>query len=187
MTKLSDYQKHPENLTEEEKQGFIKLIETTQELSKSFESYNFKIDNKNTIESVSAKFYQEHFVMSAVLESFFYKNEIDYKELNKAIFNYVPEEFMWNITVPFIQTVIIKLIRLGLIVAVETDDKYMPIFKITEDGIKTYQQHTFQSLASSSFYNYQTQRLSKRANFMNVLMLIVTIMSVIVTIWAIIK
>ena len=71
------------------------------------------------------------------------------------------------------------MIRLGLVEPIETDNKYAPNFKITDDGVKAYQAHTFQSLATSSFFNYQTYRMS-------ILMMIVTIISVLVAILSII-
>lgn len=91
---------------------------------------------------------------------------------------------------PLLPVNISKMIRLGLVEAIETDNKYAPNFKITDDGIKAYQEHTFQTLATSSFFNYQTYQLNKKADRMSKLMLaatiasvLVAILSVIVTIW----
>ena len=163
---------NPESMTEEEKEGMAKLFESFKELVKS------------------ERFYQEHFIMSAILEAFFFKNEISFKELNETIVNYVPKGFIWDISVARINLVISKMIRLGLVEAIETDNKYAPNFKITDDGIKAYQEHTFQTLATSSFFNYQTYQLNKKADRMSKLMLaatiasvLVAILSVIVTIW----
>ena len=96
-----------------------------------------------------------------------------------VIVNYIPKEFTWNISVARINLIISKMIRLGLVEPIETDNKYAPNFKITDDGVKAYQAHTFQSLATSSFFNYQTYRMS-------ILMMIVTIISVLVAILSII-
>jgi Mg2+ and Co2+ transporter CorA len=125
--------------------------------------------------------------MSAVLEAFSFNNEINFKDLNETILNYVPKKFIWEIRVTELNQIIGKMIRLGFIEPIKTNNEYNPKFKITIKGIETIQQQTYQSLASSSFFNYQTFQLSKRANKMNVLMLIVTIMSVIVTLMTIFK
>lgn len=178
-------------MTEEEKEGMAKLFESFKELVKSCEPYsNIEPVLKNTASTLSERFYQEHFIMSAILEAFFFKNEISFKELNETIVNYVPKEFIWDISVARINLVISKMIRLGLVEAIETDNKYAPNFKITDDGIKAYQEHTFQTLATSSFFNYQTYQLNKKADRMSKLMLaatiasvLVAILSVIVTIW----
>ena len=182
---------NPESMTEEEKEGMAKLFESFKELVKSCEPYsNIEPVLKNTASTLSERFYQEHFIMSAILEAFFFKNEISFKELNETIVNYVPKGFIWDISVARINLVISKMIRLGLVEAIETDNKYAPNFKITDDGIKAYQEHTFQTLATSSFFNYQTYQLNKKADRMSKLMLaatiasvLVAILSVIVTIW----
>ena len=177
---LMEISNNPESMTEEEKEGMAKLFESFKELGKLCEPYNnIEPVLKNTASTLSERFYQEHFIMSAILEAFFFKNEISFKELNETIVNYVPKEFIWDISVARINLVISKMIRLGLVEAIETDNKYAPNFKITDDGVKAYQAHTFQSLATSSFFNYQTYRMS-------ILMMIVTIISVLVAILSII-
>ena len=124
---------NPESMTEEEKEGMAKLFESFKELVKSCEPYsNIEPVLKNTASTLSERFYQEHFIMSAILEAFFFKNEISFKELNETIVNYVPKGFIWDISVARINLVISKMIRLGLVEAIETDNKYAPNFKITD-------------------------------------------------------
>jgi hypothetical protein len=125
--------------------------------------------------------------MAAVLDAFYNKDQMNYRELNESVINYVPKELIWQLPATFFQYIIIKMIRLGLIIPVESEDKFLPSFKISEDGTKALQQQTFQNLAASSFYNFQTFILNKRSMRINVLMLIVTIMSVIVTVLTILK
>ena len=134
---LREISKNPENMTEEERKDMAELFASLKEVGKACEPYDIKTIRKNTVNTLSKRFYQEHFIMSAVLESFFVKNEISFKELNETIVNYIPKE------------------------------------------VKAYQAHTFQSLATSSFFNYQTYRMS-------ILMMIVTIISVLVAILSII-
>lgn len=176
----------PENMTEEEKKGMSKLFETLRELGKVCESYNIECNSKNTTNRLSKRFYQEHFIMSAILEAFFIKDEISFKELNQTIANYIPQEFIWDIPVAQINLVIVKMKRLGFIELVETENEYAPNFKITDDGAKAYQVHTFQTLATSSFFNYQTYHLNKKADRISKLMLIATIVSILVAILSVI-
>lgn len=178
-------------MTEEEKEDMAKLFGLVNELRKMCEPYrDVEPLLKNTASTLSERFYQEHFIMAGVLEAFFFKNEISFNELNKTLVDYVPKEFVWDLSVARIELVILKMVRLGLVEAIETANKYAPDFKITEDGIKACQAHTFQTLATSSFFSYQTYRLNKKANRMSGLMLVATIvsvmvamLSVVVTIW----
>lgn len=173
---------NPDSMTNEEIQEFKKLIEIFNDLGKSFEAYKLDVYSNNTTKNLSKRFYQEHFIMAGVLEAFIIKNEITFKELNQSLHKYAPKDFLWDITAHYQNSIITKMIRLGLICPIKTDNKYMPKFTITDDGVLAYQQQTYQTLASTSFFNYQTYQLSKRANRMNKLMLLVTILSVVVTV-----
>lgn len=187
MAKLSDYIKHPEKISEEEWQDYHKMIEGIMEMKQSFANYNIDIKTNNTSDNISKMFYQEHFIMAGILEAFYSGDEISFKQLNESLLNYFPKEFLWNTTVVYINSIIARMIQLGFINPIKTDDKYSPKFKITDLGINALQQQTFQNLASSSFFNYQTHILNKRSVRMNILMLIVTIVSVLVTIITILK
>lgn len=170
-------------MTEEEKADVTKWFEAFRELGKAVEPYqDIKPILDNTESALSERFYQEHFIMSAVLEAFFLKDEISFADLNKTITNYVPKEFLWDISVPKINLIISKMIRLGFVESLETDNKYAPNFRITTDGVKAYQEYTFQTLATSSFFSYQTYLLNKKADKMSRKMLCVTRVSVIATI-----
>jgi len=182
---LGEICKDPNSITEEEKVDMQKMFEAFQELGKACEPYsNIKPILNNTATALSKRFYQEHFIMSAVLEAFFLKNEISFAELNKTIINYVPKGFVWDISVARINLIISKMIRLGLVEPLETENKYAPKFRITLDGVKAYQAHTFQTLATSSFFSYQTYQLNKRMLWVTIISVIVAISSVVVTIWA---
>ena len=184
---LKQISQNPESMTEKEIRDFNDLISVIKDFARQIEPYNIKIETNNTTENLSEKFYQEHFLMSSILDAFQFRNEITFKELNEFIANYIPKEFIWDMTVHSQNLIIAKMIRMKLIDVIETDNKYIPSFRITENGFNAYQNQTFQTLASTSFFNFQTFRLSKRANMMNILMLIVTIMSVVVTIITIFK
>lgn len=178
---------HPETITADEKKDIEELYNALEKLMKISEGYkNIKQSMKNTENILSERFYQEHFIMSAILEAFSFQNKISFKQLNEYIINYVPQEFMWDISVARINSIISKMIRLRLIEPIRTENEYTPDFIITNEGLKAFQEHTFQTLATSSFFSYHTYKLNKQANQMSKSMLLVTISSVIVTILSII-
>jgi len=191
---LGELMNDPDNWTEEEQETIKKLMESFSELGKSIKAYQIDKDlTNNTANVLSERFYIEYFIMSAILEAFFLKDELTFKELNQSIHNYVPKDFLWDVPVAYQDLIIKKMIRLGFIDVVDTGDKYNPHFKITIEGVKVYQEQIFQNLASSAFFSYQTLLLNKRTTKLNssilrltVLMLIVTVCSVIVTILSIV-
>ena len=182
MATLKDFINHPEDQTKEEWADYLKLINTVYDFKSSIQGYNVEIRSYNSTSQISKRFYEEHVIMASVLDSFNSKNEINFKELNEHIFNYIPKTFLHDIPVKSIQNIILKMIRFGFIIPKKTENIDLPLFEITEIGISALQQQTFQSLAASSFYNYHTHLLNKRSLWMNLLMLIVTIASVVVTI-----
>ena len=190
MAKLIDYAEHPEKITEQEWEKFNSMLKTTKGFGQKLEAFHFRIDSDNTPDKLASNFYQEHLIMAAILEAFFNSNIISYKELNQAMLNYVPKD---DIPYFVFTNTIKKMIQLGMIKPIETDNKHMPKFEITQDGILAMQQQTFQTLASSTFYNFQTQKLNEqsmqlneRSIRMNHRMLTITIMSVIATIISVI-
>lgn len=171
-----------ENTTEENKKNISTLFDAFKQLDEVCKPYNIECSSKNTTNYLSEQFYQEHFIMSAILEAFSVSDQISFTQLNQTIANYIPQEFIWNIPVSQINLAITKMKRLGFIDIVETENKYAPNFRITEDGAKIYQAYTFQTLASSSFFNYQTYQLNKKADKMSRYMLTATIISIVVAI-----
>lgn len=123
---------NPESMTEKEKEDMTKLFESFKALVKSCEPYsNVEPVLKNTASTLSERFYHV-----CRIGGFHQKNEISFKELNETIVNDIPKEFIWEISIARINLVISKMIRLGLVEAIETDNKDAPDFKITDDGIK---------------------------------------------------
>lgn len=189
MATIKELMDDPAKMSEADLENFKSLINKVQELTKSLEGYNIDIESSNTPDVIASRFYIEHFIMAAILEAFMNENTIKLNALNISIFKYVPKEFVEDIPVAYINTIIAKMIRLGFIEFIETGNKYSPQFKITEKGVEALEKQTFQNLASSSFFNYQTHllneklmKMNKRSIGINILMLIVTITSVVVTI-----
>lgn len=172
-----------ENIPPEEQESFIKR---SQELRSSVltaaKAYNVKPNYENTTEHIANRFYAENLIMAGVLEAFYAKSEISLKDLNQSIENYIHSELKKDLTLKFQKEAIAKTIKLGYITVVETEDGNMPNFKITDLGIKTMQNQTFQTLAATSFFNYQTQQLNNNSVKISNWMLIIAIISVVASI-----
>jgi hypothetical protein len=84
--------------------------------------------------------------------------------------------------------IIAKMIRLGFIEKIESENEYHPnfIIIITEDGIKIHQNQTLQTLASSAFYSYHTHLLNKEVKVLSKRMFWLTVVSVVVTVLSIV-
>jgi hypothetical protein len=119
-------------------------------------------------------------LMAAVLESFVYSPEQEYKDINKFVFNYTDKGFFWEVPVARYNLYLAKLAILGLI-EVTKEDKYNPTFAITDEGIVAIRQQNYSNLAQAALFNLQTLKLSKRAVWQN-WMIIVTIASVVVAV-----
>ena len=120
--------------------------------------------------------------MYAILETFLFKDKVSFGDINQSIVLYAPKDFAWDISIARINMIIAKMIRLGFIERIESENEYNPNFIITEEGIKIHQNQTLQTLASSAFYSYHTYELNKKANRLSKTMLVVTIISIIVAI-----
>lgn len=141
---------NPGNWTEEEKESMEELAKSFLTLKEAIQPYGINQDYaNNTPETLSKRFYSEYFIMSGILEGFNRQDEISFKDLNQAIYNYVPKDFLWDTTVNYQNSIITKMIRFGFLEAIETDNKHMPHFRITEEGANIYKQQVFQNLATS--------------------------------------
>lgn len=159
---LKEIMDNPESMTDDEKESLKKIGETFSEFAKSMEAYkdiDIK-DNNNNAENIFKRHSSEYYVMAIVLESFFYCNklEISFKELNSIIYEFSPKDLIWDTSVTFVNAIITKMIFLSLIEPIETENKYIPNFRITEDGIRAFQDHRFQNLAATSFANQQSHK-----------------------------
>lgn len=175
MRTLREISEDPHNLTEEEMKAWLDMAELIKELPNRVEAYKgLEPNDNNTEEVLSERFYQENFIMYAVLESFLYKDKVSLGDMNKSIILYAPKDFVWDISVERINMIIGKMTRLGYIEKIDSHNKYNPIFIITDDGIKIYQSQTLQTLASSAFYSYHTHLLNKEVKAMSQKMLDLT-------------
>lgn len=192
MVTFDEAMDHPERMTDEDKKYWTDLFATVKEFGKATAAYNIKIDREVVPQMIASDFYQEHLIMAAILEAFIEQNEISLQKLNQSICNRIPADFLYDLPVSYTNGVIQKMIRFGYIMPIDIGNKYMLNFRITEDGIKALKNQTFQSLASTSFFNKQTfdfnrqsQSINKKMLVMTILMLIATIASVTISVLAI--
>lgn len=179
-----------EDLTEEEKDSLLSIFKAISLVEKSLKAYEgIDIDdNNNTPIKIFKKQSDEYYVMAIVLESFFYciEKEISFKELNNMICTFAPKDMLEDTSSIFVKAVIGKMIFLSLIEPIKTDNEHIPNFKITEDGIRAFQEHRFQDLSMAAFSNYQSYKTNERLLCISWLSLITAIVSVIIAVIAVI-
>ena len=187
---LKELSEHPERASEED----LKAMEEAMNAIKEFKEQSKYILNGITPKSgrsqeeLAKSYYEETMLMAAVLESFVYSPEQQYQDVNKFVFNYIDNAFIFDVPVARYNLYLAKLAILGLI-EVTKEDNYNPTFAITEEGIAAIRQQNYSNLAQSALFNLQTQRLndqslklSKRTVWQNWMMIIVAFASVIVAI-----
>lgn len=164
-------------------------------MNKIWEAWSLEVSNERTTDDIAIQLYQEHFCIATILEAFIASEKLEFKYLNQYVFSLVPSHFLWEMSVARFNLILSKMIRLGYLIA-DFDDENQH-FCITELGVKVWQEQTFQSLASASLFNYQSQLLTKEAHELNktsvnlnksvlrvsILSLIVAVASIIIAIY----
>lgn len=165
---------------------FVESLKHQSKLYKSpFENYNYNLKNYNNVSAVSRQFYQEHFIMAMILEVFIQREELSFKKMNEHLWNRVPKEFHWNVTVNFYQEIISKMVRIGYLKErLDSDEKDSLYFMITELGIRMLQEQVFQNLASASFFSYQSYGINKNVLHLTYVSLVIAVVSLIVAVIA---
>lgn len=185
---LKELSEHPELASEEDFKALKACFQIIKEMGRSFEPLlnGVTIESGRSKEEIAYSYYVETMLMAAILESFIMKSEQEFKEVNKFVFNYTDQAFIWDVPVTSYFRCLTKLCAVGLL-ELTKEDKYNPTFAITEDGKITLRQQSYANLAQSVLFNLKTQQLNdkmlllnKRAVEQNRLMLIVAIASAIV-------
>lgn len=180
---LKELSEHPERASEEDKKAFEEAMNAIREIGEQSKYLLNGITPKSgrNQEELAKSYYEETMLMAAVLESFVYSPEQEYKDINKFVFNYTDKGFFWEVSVARYNLYLAKLAILGLI-EVTKEDKYNPTFAITDEGIVAIRQQNYSNLAQAALFNLQTLKLSKRAVWQNWMMIIVTVASVVVAV-----
>lgn len=180
---LKELSEHPERASEEELKAMEEAMNAIREIGEQSKFLLNGVTPKSgrSQEELAKSYYEETMLMAAVLESFVYSHEQEYKDINKFVFNYTDKGFFWEVSVARYNLYLAKLAILGLI-EVTKEDKYNPTFAITDEGIVAIRQQNYSNLAQAALFNLQTLKLSKRAVWQNWMMIIVAIASVVVAI-----
>lgn len=180
---LKELSEHPERASEEDQKAMEKAMNAIREIGEQSKYLLNGITPKSgrNQEELAKSYYEETMLMAAVLESFVYSPEQEYKDINKFVFNYTDKGFFWEVSVARYNLYLAKLAILGLI-EVTKEDKYNPTFAITDEGIVAIRQQNYSNLAQAALFNLQTLKLSKRAVWQNWMMIIVAVASVVVAV-----
>ena len=180
---LKELSEHPERASEEDQKAMEKAMNAIREIGEQSKYLLNGITPKSgrNQEELAKSYYEETMLMAAVLESFVYSPEQEYKDINKFVFNYTDKGFFWEVSVARYNLYLAKLAILGLI-EVTKEDKYNPTFAITDEGVVAIRQQNYSNLAQAALFNLQTLKLSKRAVWQNWMMIIVTVASVVVAV-----
>lgn len=176
---LAQLAENPDEWTKQDIEDVKKMNEAFLQLKKAVEPYAINKKYINT-EIIYLNYYKEYTIISAIFETFIENDSIYFKDLIQSIHNNATNSLFYELTNSDIRKALKKMIRLGYITTISAENKYNPIFGITDLGIESNRQQTIQNIAVTSFTNYQTFKLSQRAEKMNVVMLIVTIISLVV-------
>ena len=180
---LKELSEHPERASEEDLKAMKEAMNAIREIGEQSKYVLNGVTPKcgRSQEELAKSYYEETMLMAAVLESFVYSPEQEYKDINKFVFNYTDKGFFWEVSVARYNMYLAKLAILGLI-EVTKEDKYNPSFAITDEGIVAIRQQNYSNLAQAALFNLQTLKLSKRAVWQNWMMIIVAVASIVVAI-----
>lgn len=121
--------------------------------------------------------------MSSILDAFMFRESLNLKELYNIVISYkIPQDFLHSIPAKQLDLIIIEMIKLGYIEPYRKEITLVPIFQLTELGIKILQERTLQNLALTSFYSYQSYKLNKRTINLSLMALVVSIVAIIVSV-----
>ncbi len=191
---LKELSEHPERASEEDLKAIEEAFEAIRELGKrsKYLLNGITLESGRSRDELAKSYYEETMLMAAILESFVYSPEQEYKDINKFVFNYTDKAFIWDVSIDRYNLYLTKLAILGLI-EVTKEDKYNPTFIITEEGLAAIRQQSYSNLAQASLFNLQTQQLNdksfelnKRAVKQNWMMLIVAVASAVAAIVSVI-
>lgn len=180
---LKELSEHPERASEEDLKAMEEAMNAIREIGErsKYVLNGVTPESGRSQEELAKSYYEETMLMAAVLESFVYSPEQEYKDINKFVFNYTDKGFFWEVPVARYNMYIAKLVILGLI-EVTKEDKYNSTFAITDVGIEAIRQQNYSNLAQAALFNLQTLKLSKRAVWQNWMMIIVAVASIVVAI-----
>lgn len=172
-----------EHIEDKQNEDFMNLLERTRKINNIWEVYDFGKIKLKSNKQISKKIYEQNFLMSAILDSFIHNQSRNLKELLHMVLNEkIPLYFFYNVSIQDIYRVIIEMIKLGYIELYRKEQTMVPIFQLTNLGVKMLQERTLQNVALSSFYNYQSYELNKKTVYLSFIAVFLAILAIIVSI-----
>lgn len=176
---MGEIMKDPSKATDED----IKALNEIHELFNTFKDKikpfeGISLNSGRTIKEIAKRFYQENLILSAILEAYVYKEKYCFSDLNKWVFNYVDNDFIWDVSIPYYNMCMAKLCNNGLLKAEfqDTSDSN-PSITITDKGRDALRQQTFANLAQSSLFNYQASLSNEQSVKLNRQIKCITVVS----------
>ena len=179
MATMGEIMKDPSKATDED----IKALKEIHELFNTFKDKmkpyeGIGLNSGRTIKEIAKRFYQENLILSAILEAFVYKEKYCFSDLNKWVFNYVDNEFIWDVSIPYYNICVAKLCNIGFLKAEFQDTRDSnPSITITDQGRDALRQQTFANLAQSSLFNYQASLSNEQSVKLNRQIKCITVVS----------
>lgn len=172
-----------EDIEDKQNEDFMNLLERTRKINSIWEVYDLGKIKRKSNKQISKKIYEQNFLMSAILDSFIHYQSRNLKELLHMVLNEkVPLYFFYNVSIHDIYRVIIEMIKLGYIDLYRKEQTLVPIFQLTDLGVKMLQERTLQNVALASFYSYQSYELNKKTVYLSLVAVFLAILSIIISI-----
>ena len=172
-----------EEIEKKQNEEFLELLEKTKKIKSKWEVYNLGQIDRKSDKNISTKLYEENFLMSSILDAFTFRSSLNLKEILEIVLSEkVPNHFFNKVSVQKVYAIIAEMIKLGYIETYQEEKTVIPIFQLTNLGIKTLQERTLQNLALSSFYSYQSYNLNKKAINLSLIALVISVIAIIVSI-----
>lgn len=169
MATMGEIMKDPSKASEEDMKAIkdiYNMLNAFKNKMKPFEGIN--ADCGRTKKEISKRFYQESLILSAILEAFVYQERYCFADLNKWVFNYVDNDFIWDVSIPYYNMCVAKLCNVGLLSSeFKNENDNNPYISITDQGKEALKQQTYANLAQSALFNYQASKMNELSVKMN--------------------
>lgn len=173
-----------DELNKMKNEEFDELLERTKQIKNKFEIFGNSgvLENKNSNKKISHDLYVKNFLMASILDSFMYRSSLNLMELDNIVWNEkISKDFIHEIPAQRIYLIICEMIILGYINTYKEEKTIVPIFQLTDLGLKMLQERTLENLALTSFYSYQSYVLNKQTIILSLIALVVSIVAIILT------
>ena len=182
MATMGEIMKDPSKATDEDIKALKEIHEIFNTFKDKMKPYEgISLNSGRSVKDIAKRFYQENLILSAILEAFVYKEKYCFSDLNKWVFNYVDNDFIWDVSIPYYNMCVAKLCIIGFLKAeFQNTSDNNPSLTITGQGRDALRQQTFSNLAQSSLFNYQAGLSNEQSVKLNKQIKRITVASVLV-------